>query len=87
MDLIIKRFTLRYNGKDYKAGTVLTGLSEEEGKEIIKVADGDVEAVQETVAVDVSKEEEETAEDDKGNDAQDVLQAVDPKKTMGRRRK
>lgn len=87
MDLIIKRFTLRYNGKDYKAGTILTGLSEEEGKEIIKVADGDVEAVQETVAVDVSKEEEEPTEDDKGNDAQDVLQAVDPKKTMGRRRK
>lgn len=87
MNLIIKRFTLRYNGKDYKAGTILTGLSEEEGKEIIKVADGDVEAVQETVAVDVSKEEEEPTEDDKGNDAQDVLQAVDPQKTMGRGRK
>ena len=76
MDLIVKRYTLRHNGIDYAPGTLLKNIPDDEAAEIIRVADGDVEALK-TEAV---AEESTPSADTKG------LPPVDPKATVGRKK-
>ena len=45
MNLVVKRFTLRYRGTDYPQGTILQNVPDAEGADIIRIADGDVEEV------------------------------------------
>lgn len=77
MDLIVKRYTLRHNGIDYVPGTLLKNIPDDEAAEIIRVADGDVEALK-TEAV--AEESTPSANTDKG------LPPVDPKATVGRKK-
>lgn len=76
MDLLVKRYTLRHNGKDYGPGTLLKGIPDDEAAEIIRIADGDVEALQAEVDADGADQ----AANEKG------LPPVDPKATVGRKK-
>lgn len=79
MDLLVTKFTLRYNGKDYKAGDILNGIDDDKAREIIRIADGDVIAVNSTnVEEEKTQADADVAEDDGG------IPPVDPKKTVSR---
>lgn len=79
MDLLVTKFTLRYNCKDYKAGDILNGIDDDKARAIIRIADGDVIAVNSTnVEEEKPQADADVAEDDGG------IPPVDPKKTVRR---
>lgn len=79
MDLLVTKFTLRYNGKDYKAGDILNVIDDDKARAIIRIADGDVIAVNSTnVEEEKPQADADVAEDDGG------IPPVDPKKTVRR---
>lgn len=82
MDLLVAKFTLRYNGKDYKAGDVLKGIDDDKARTIIRIADGDVIAVNstdvESPEIGKPQADADIVENDGG------IPPVDPKKTVSR---
>lgn len=88
MNLHVKRFTVRYQGKDYGPGSVIYDVEQEQAKSLIAGGSGTIEALPE-------REESAPAATSlgrKGKEAKDAdisvtddmagLPAVDPSKTV-----
>lgn len=85
LNLHVKRFTVRYQGKDYGPGSVIYDVEHEEAADLIAGSNGTIEAL---------PEREETAptasrRGGKGKDAKDAesadsigLPTIDPSKTV-----
>lgn len=93
MNILIKRFPLRYNGKDYTAGTILT-LPSEEGHEILRIADGEVEEIDINNVAHVEAKMPVTEEAEKADSGEEktseeslTLPPVDPRRNFGKRKK
>lgn len=85
MNILVKRFTLRYNGKDYQAGTILQ-VSEEEGREILSIADGEAEEVTMNTIVNAEPSKRNHNAHEMSEDETPILPSIDPRKNMGKRR-
>ncbi|SDD89529.1 hypothetical protein [Sporomusa acidovorans] len=82
MDLHVKRFKVRYQGKDYGPGSVIYNVEQELAKKLAAGSNGTIEALPEreettTDETDIKNEVSKVA-----NDEAVSLPSVDPKKTM-----
>nr|DAT91023.1 MAG TPA: hypothetical protein [Caudoviricetes sp.] len=82
MNLLVKRFTLQYKGVEYKESTLMTDVPEKDAEEIIRVSDGDVIEVK-SVSVKNNEEGAQTETEE----AHTEMTAIDPRKTVGKKRK
>ena len=82
MNLLVKRFTLQYKGVEYKEGTLMTDVPEKDAEEIIRVSDGDVIEVK-SVSVKNNEDDVQTETEE----APAGMTAIDPRKTVGKKRK
>ena len=87
MDLHVKRFKVRYQGKDYGPGSVIYGVDQEQAESLIVGSNGTIAALpgkEDAVSETKDKKAKSTANQVNGAKAVELggLPAVDPTKTV-----
>lgn len=86
MNLHVKRFTVRYRGKDYGPGSVIYDVEQEEATDLIAGSNGTIEALPEREEAAPTSSGQERKEEKVKNSETDGnitgLPAIDPSKTV-----
>lgn len=76
MDLHVKQFTVRYQGKDYGPGSIIYGMPNDEAEKLIEESNGTIEALPERDNVVM------TTDNSNDDGLKDGLPSLDPSLTV-----
>jgi len=87
VDILVKRFTVKHNGKHYGPGDIICNVPDESGRKIVNESNGEMEELpaREPIESPINPESQTNPEttEIKGNDTGEALIPIDPKKTVG----